>query len=92
MVSLAPELLSDVIGSIYDVVHDPLAWPSAIAKTRDLFHGSRACLARVGPDITPYDSVSDVNDPYFLKKMIEESLHQETVYVDNLAETPLGLV
>lgn len=92
MRSLTPELLSDVIGGIYDAAHDPATWPLVIAKTRDLFHGSRACFARIGPDLGPHDAVNDVNDAFFQNKFIEEHAGHYNIYEDKLSEAPLRLV
>jgi DNA-binding CsgD family transcriptional regulator len=81
MIDIQPELLSRVIADIYEGAYDQGKWPDTIESLCNLFHGSKACLARIGPDLQPDDSITTSFDPKF---------HQ--IYVDELADLPNPLV
>jgi DNA-binding CsgD family transcriptional regulator/PAS domain-containing protein len=92
MVLVAPELLSRVIGSIYEAAYDPTRWAVAIGDMESLFHGSKACFGRSGPDIQANDVVATRLDPEFQRRFLEEHAFQSNAYVDALIAAPVGLV
>jgi hypothetical protein len=65
MINVDPALLSAVISDIYDTAYHPSSWRVAVEGVRKLFHGSKACVQRVGPDIGPADVVTTNPDPVF---------------------------
>jgi DNA-binding CsgD family transcriptional regulator/PAS domain-containing protein len=92
MVSVSPQLLSDVVGSIYEATHDPARWAAAIGNLENLFHGSKACFARFGPNIQANDIVATRSDPAFQLRFVEEHAHEPSVLADAMAAAPVGMV
>ena len=92
MISITPERLSGVIGSIYEATHDPTRWAVAIGNLENLFHGSKACFGRNGPDIQADDTVATRPDPEFQRRFVEEHARQPNAYVDVLVTAPVRMV
>lgn len=91
MPSANVETVSDTIGSIYDAAYDAATWPSTIRKLRDLFDGSKACFARLGPELGPADCVATDTDQSFTRRYIEHT-DQPNALVEAVATAPVGLV
>jgi DNA-binding CsgD family transcriptional regulator len=87
-----PELLSVLIGDIYQAAYDQTLVPLVVESLRQTFHGSKACLVRVGPDLQPSDAVASNTDPAFQIRYIEDFAHGSNVLQDAVATAPIGLV
>lgn len=72
MIDIVTETLSAVIAGIYEAAYDRSAWTGAVAGLCNLFHGSKACLARIGPNLEPTDTVATNPDPTFNRLFIEQ--------------------
>lgn len=92
MILISPERLSDVIGSIYEAIYDPATWPAAITNLNTLFHGSKACFARIGPELQPSDIVTTHFDPIFLRRYFEEYADQPNILRKALDAAPARTV
>lgn len=90
MVPVSPERLSDVIGSIYEAAYNLTTWDAAVTNLQTLFHGSKACLGKFGPDLQENDVVAPNVDPVFQRRYIEE--HASNVLGDAMSDAPLGIV
>jgi DNA-binding CsgD family transcriptional regulator/PAS domain-containing protein len=92
MISVSPQSLSGVIGSIYEATCDPALWAAAVGNLENLFHGSKACFGRCGPDIQANDIVATRRDPAFERCFFEEYAHQPNAFVDAVNAAPVGMV
>ena len=92
MVLVSPPLLSSVIARIYDAAYGPATWDAAIENLGRLFHGSKACFRRLGPNLQPNDVVAPNADPAFQLRYIEEHANLPNVLDDALTAAPGGSV
>jgi DNA-binding CsgD family transcriptional regulator/PAS domain-containing protein len=93
MVLVSPELLSGAIGSIYEATYDPARWVAAIENLENLFHGSKACFGRSGPDIQANDIVATRPDTEFQRRFVEDQdAFQSNAYLDALIAAPVRMV
>ncbi|MDF2114666.1 LuxR C-terminal-related transcriptional regulator [Roseiarcaceae bacterium H3SJ34-1] len=92
MLLVSPESLSAVVGSIYEATYDPTQWAAAIGNLENLFHGSKACFGRFGPDIRANDIVATHIDETFQLRYIEELAHEENGFADAISAAPVGMV
>lgn len=92
MIDIDPEIMSRMIAGIYEAAYDQSAWSNAVVSLCNLFHGSKACLARMGPDLSPYDTISTNNDPKFDQLFIEEHAGHPNVLADAVFSAPVGMV
>lgn len=96
MVPVSPALLSGVVTSIYDAAYSREVgggtWDAAIENLGRLFHGSKACFGRIGPDLQPNDVVATNTDPAFQRRYIKEHAYLPNVLADAMAAAPVGLV
>jgi len=72
--------LSAMIGDIYTAAYDKSAWQRAVENLRQLFHGSKACICRNGPDLSLDDVVSTGDDESFQKKAPEYKGETDQIY------------
>jgi len=84
--------MSTLIGAIYDAAYDAQAWPVALEVLRETFDGSKACLARCGPNIGPMDSFSTAADPAFIGKYIREHAGQPNPLSEAVGTVAVGTV
>src|ERR1700742_4796488 len=92
MVPVSPALLASVVTGIYDAAYGPGTWDAAIGNLDHLFHGSKACFGRIGPDLQPNDVVATNTDPAFQRRYIEEHAYLPNVLTDAIAAAPIGRV
>jgi DNA-binding CsgD family transcriptional regulator/PAS domain-containing protein len=86
------DALSTVIGDIYQAAYEPAAWPGAVEALRGVFHGSKACLVRVGPNRQPADLIAPNGDPVFQRRYLEEFTQRPNVLETAVAGVPVGAV
>jgi DNA-binding CsgD family transcriptional regulator/PAS domain-containing protein len=86
------DALSTVIGDIYHAAYDPAAWPGAVEALRGMFHGSKACLVRVGPNRQPADLIAPNGDPVFQRRYLEEFTQGPNVLERAVAGVSVGAV
>ena len=92
MIPVSPALLSSAVTSIYDAAYDSGTWAAAVENLSRLFHGSKACFGRIGPDLQPNDVVATNADPVFQHRYIEEHAYLPNVLADAMTAAPVGLV
>lgn len=92
MITASPELLADVIGSIYDAAYGPATWGVAVGKLDNLFHASKACFGRSGPDLQANDVVATNIDPVFTRLFFEEHADAQNEFGEALSAAPVGRV
>lgn len=92
MIDVDPSVLSNVIGSIYGAAYDPTRWAGAIGNLENLFHGSKACFGRFGPDLQQNDVVATQVDPVFQRRYFEEHIYQPNILADAITDAPVGTV
>lgn len=63
---------------------------AAVEQARLLFGGSKACFARVDPDLGPEDAVSTNADPAMHRRACEELAEEFVAYGLELSKVPLG--
>ena len=66
--------------------------PSAVEQLRQLFNGSKACLARVGPDMTAADAVSTNSDDAMQRRCYEDLAEDFIRLGETLRGVPVGTV
>jgi DNA-binding CsgD family transcriptional regulator/PAS domain-containing protein len=86
------DALPGVIGDIYQAAYDPAAWPAAVEAVRGVFHGSKACLVRVGPNRQPADLIAPNGDPAFQRRYLEEFTQGPNVLETAVAGVSVGAV
>ncbi len=92
MINVNPEVISRIIAEIYQAAYDQSAWEGTIAHLCDLFHGSKACLARIGPDLQPGDAITTNFDPKYHQLYIDEIVNYPNPLVDVVSSAPVGSV
>lgn len=91
MIDVQPELLSRIIVDIYEAAYNQSAWINSVESLCGLFHGSKACIARIGPDLQPGDAISTNFDPKFHQLYIEEHADHPNPFADVLFSLPVGM-
>lgn len=91
MASVKPERIADVIGGIYDAAYDSTNWLRTIEQLRGLFHGSKACFCKVGPDPRPDDAITTDFDPA-LNRHYAETQSEHRVVAERIGSVPVGAV
>lgn len=92
MSGASQKAVSSAIGDIYQAAYDHTAWSPTIDNLRRLFHGSKACLVRFGPDGEPSDTISPNSDPAFQDFYMAEFANKPNILGAALAGAPVGLV
>src|SRR5215213_10114828 len=92
MIAASPGLLADVIGSIYDAAYGPATWDVAIGKLDNLFHASKTCFGRSGPDLQANDVVATNVDPVFTRLFFDEHADAQNEFGEALSAAPVGRV
>ena len=89
---MSPELIATTIGNIYEAAYDPTAWQTNLTNICNLFHGSRACLVRIGPELSSNDAIATSLDPTFQRRYVEEHAGKTNVLSEAVFSAPVGLV
>lgn len=89
MIDVDSKIISDVIGDIYESVYDPSRLNMVIASLQNLFHGSKACFQRYGPDVGPNDTISTNPDPAFDSR-IPDFVDPSNTMTTALKAAPVG--
>jgi DNA-binding CsgD family transcriptional regulator/PAS domain-containing protein len=63
MNDLSPEVISSVVGSIYQAAYDTAEWQTAVEKVHGLLNCSRTCIALT--DTPPWKAISTIADDEF---------------------------
>lgn len=92
MIDIQSELLSRVIADIYESAYNQNRWPDTVESLCNLFHGSKACLARIGPDLQPNDSITTDFDPKFHQLYVDELAALPNPLVDAIVAVPVGTI
>jgi DNA-binding CsgD family transcriptional regulator/PAS domain-containing protein len=92
MFPVSPSLLGNVVTSIYDAAYGAGTWNAAIGNLEHLFHGSKACFGKFGPNLQPNDVVATKIDPAFQRRYIAEHASPSNVLADAMIAAPVGLV
>lgn len=92
MVDVDSGQVSRIITNIYEAAYDQSAWTDAVENLCGLFHGSKACLARIGPDLQAGDSITTSFDPKFHQLYIDELADLPNPLVDAVLSVPVGTV
>ena len=66
--------------------------PSAVEQMRQLFNGSKACFARVGPAMTAADAVSTNSDDAMQRRCYEDLMEDFIKFGETLRNVPVGTV
>lgn len=92
MSRVGTDSVSQAIGSLYEAAYDPGTWPETIETLRDLFGGSKACLARQGPNLQPSDAISTAADPVYTRRFIEEFAGEPHALLAAFGAMPVGRI
>lgn len=92
MVDVQPELLSRAIADIYEAAYNQSAWIDTVENLCGLFHGSKACIARIGPDLQPGDAVTTNFDPKFHQLYLDEHTDSSNEFADAVSVLPTGSI
>lgn len=92
MIDIDPGHLSRVMSDIYEAAYNPGTWNVAVEHMCDLFRGSRACLARIGPDLQPGDAITTSFDLKYHQLYIDELSAISNPLIDAVFVTPVGTV
>lgn len=66
--------------------------PLAVEQLRQLFNGSKACLSRIGPNMTAADSVSTNSDEAMQRRCYEDLAEDFVRLGETLRSVPIGSV
>ncbi|PZO02229.1 MAG: LuxR family transcriptional regulator [Hyphomicrobiales bacterium] len=66
--------------------------PSAVEQLRQLFNGSKACFARVGPNMTASDSVTTNSDDAMQRRCYGDLVEDFISFGEALRSVPVGAV
>jgi DNA-binding CsgD family transcriptional regulator/PAS domain-containing protein len=78
------------IDSLLLSAYDAEQLPAAIEQVRQLFGGSKACIARVGPDLGPDDAVTTNFDPVMHRRAYAEFADDFVSFGRTLTRMPIG--
>ncbi|RDJ25438.1 LuxR family transcriptional regulator [Bosea caraganae] len=78
------------IDSLLLSAYDAEQMPAAVEQIRQLFGGSKACFARVGPDLGPEDAVTTNFDPVMHQRAYEEFAEEFVSFGQTLNKVPIG--
>lgn len=92
MIDVNTVRLSATVSEIYEAASDPAAWNIAVESLRQLLHGSKACVQRIGPDLGAGDAVSTTPDLLFQRLYAEQHADQPNVLADAVNLTTIGAV
>ncbi len=92
MIDVDPTTISRVVADIYEAAYDQSAWTRTVASLRDLFHGSKACVSRICPQLEANDAISSDPDPKFNQLYIDEHAGHPNPLVDAVFALPTGVV
>lgn len=84
--------MGDLVAAIYRAAYDPADWSPAIERIRDIFHGSKACLVREGPNLRLGDFISTATDPVFQQRMLEDRSLYASILTNTLYRQPVLVV
>jgi DNA-binding CsgD family transcriptional regulator len=91
-VAITTEQLSSLIGDIYCAAYDQAEWPTLLENIRSAFNGSKACVARIGPNVTVADAIATSGDPAYALKFVAEYTTSPGVFYDPIAAIPVGSI
>jgi DNA-binding CsgD family transcriptional regulator len=91
LAEISHEALADLIGTIYEAAYDPGHWPGVVDNLRILFDGSKACFARVGPEMRLWDAVATDFDLDMQLTLISSDINQNE-YSDAVTREPVGTI
>ncbi|NLS18565.1 helix-turn-helix transcriptional regulator [Rhizobium sp. P40RR-XXII] len=86
------EVLSSVIGSIYEAAYSPEHWRTVVEEMRVAFNGSKACLTKMGPTVTANDAITTGPNAEYLEKYLSEHAPYENALELAVAAAPEGLI
>lgn len=93
---IGDEKVFNIIASIYAAAYSENEWLPLIEEVQRVFHGSKACLSRVGPDLQLQDSVCTNFDEYFARKIMAMYAAQADpllgVMVEAIQNAPRGAI
>lgn len=78
------------IDSLLLSAYDAEQMPAAVEQIRQLFGGSKACFARVGPDLSAADAVTTNFDPVMHQRAYEEFAGEFVSFGQMLNKVPVG--
>lgn len=92
MINVDPGRLSRIVTDIYEAAYNQDAWGNTVEGLCHLFHGSKACLARIGPDPQPDDAITTNFDPKFHQIYIDELAALPNPLTDAVNSVPVGSI
>jgi DNA-binding CsgD family transcriptional regulator/PAS domain-containing protein len=78
------------IDSLLLSAYDAAQMPAAIEQIRQLFDGSKACFARIGPELGPGDAITTNFDPVMHQRAYEEFAGEFVSFGQVLNKVPIG--
>jgi len=78
------------IDSLLLAAYDADQMPAAIERMRQLFDGSKACFARVGPDLGPNDAVATNPDATMQQRFCSDLGEEFSAFSQELSRLPVG--
>lgn len=86
------DVVSSLVGKIYEAAYDPQSWFDVVKGVEGLFDGSRACVARSSSsDPRSNSAIASVVDPEFTSSKLAE-LHGDDPLFQTFAAMPVGIV
>ena len=90
MIEVDFERLASTIEVLYEAAYNPDKWPAVVSQLCALFNGSKACLAPIGPALSPFDPIATNADPDYNKRYLTE--HVDNLLARVVEGLPLGFV
>lgn len=90
MIDVDPQLLASTIEALYEAAYNPDKWRAVVGQLCTLFDGSKACLAPIGPALSPYDPIATNADIEYNKRYLTE--HVDNLLARVVEGLPLGYV
>ena len=86
------DAVTSTVDSLLAGALDSAQMPAAIERLRQLFDGSKACLARLGPGLSAADAVATNSDEAMQRRCYEDLAEDFIQFAEGLRGVPLGCV
>lgn len=86
------DAVTSTVDSLLAGALDSAQMPVAIERLRQLFDGSKACLARLGPGLSATDAVATNSDEAMQRRCYEDLAEDFMLFAESLRSVPIGTV
>jgi DNA-binding CsgD family transcriptional regulator/PAS domain-containing protein len=84
------DAVTSTVDSLLAGALDTAQMPAAIERLRQLFDGSKACLARLGPGLSAADAIATNSDEAMQRRCYEDLAEDFLLFAEGLRSVPIG--